>query len=150
MAGSAKRHPCLGLALVLGTALLSPAIASVRAAAADGSASPVRKVEAKAPAGLTAAFQAARPAIGLAGDANVDGKVDLQDVTAVVDEILQIGRLSVEGFHNADLDQDGKITALDLVRVINIIASQGGGQNRGGSLRPPNVPSPARVHQPQH
>lgn len=57
----------------------------------------------------------------MAGDANLDGVVNVQDVVALADHILEITPLSDQGFRNADLNRDGEITVLDLVLVVNII-----------------------------
>ncbi len=79
----------------------------------------------------------------LAGDANLDGSVDVRDVVALANHILEITPLSDQGFRNADLNRDGEITVLDLVLVVNIILEDApplaGLQHRGreSSVSPP-------------
>ncbi len=68
------------------------------------------------PAQRRAAFSL--PDVG--GDANSDGVVDARDAAAVVDAILQTRLLSIQGFRNADLDQDGVLTVLDVARIVRI------------------------------
>ncbi|MBO4870502.1 MAG: CotH kinase family protein [Muribaculaceae bacterium] len=52
------------------------------------------------------------------GDANVDGKVDVEDVNAIINTILGIA----EGYRRpSDVNQDGKIDVEDVNAVINII-----------------------------
>lgn len=64
---------------------------------------------------------ASGPGGGLAGDANLDGVVDVHDIVVIVNHILGVAGLPQGGFANADIDRDGEITVLDLVLVINII-----------------------------
>ncbi len=72
----------------------------------------------------------------LLGDANVDGKIDMQDFTLVTDRIM--GRPSDElDMDNADTDNDGEITVFDLVQISNLI--------RGGSLLEVKQPSKESV-----
>lgn len=57
----------------------------------------------------------------LAGDANVDGVVNVQDLVAIVNHILALATLSTEGAANADLNADTRISVLDVVLVVNIL-----------------------------
>lgn len=57
----------------------------------------------------------------LAGDANVDGVVNVQDLVAIVNHILALATLSAEGAANADLNADTRISVLDVVLVVNIL-----------------------------
>ena len=57
----------------------------------------------------------------LAGDANVDGQVNVQDLVAMVNHILAVTPLSTQGVENADRNGDSRISVLDLVLVVNII-----------------------------
>jgi hypothetical protein len=71
----------------------------------------------------------------LAGDANVDGGVNVLDLVAIVNDILGIQALSTQGRTNADLDANGRLSILDLVRVVNIILNPGeplAGGSHGG------------------
>ena len=52
------------------------------------------------------------------GDANNDGKLDADDIKAVVDYILT-GKTDGFDFENADLNGDKKVDAADLVMLIN-------------------------------
>lgn len=59
----------------------------------------------------------------LDGDANLSGTVDVLDVQTVVNESFGIGN----GFLNkqaADLQSDGSLNVLDLVRVVNVLLAQ--------------------------
>ena len=57
------------------------------------------------------------------GDANGDGKVDVEDVVGIVNKILgEPAANFVEA--NADLNGDGKIDVDDVVAVVNIILGQ--------------------------
>ncbi len=75
----------------------------------------------------------------MAGDANLDGVVNVQDVVALANHILEITLLSDQGLRNGDLDRDGEITVLDLVLVVNMILADApplaGLQNRGRESR---------------
>lgn len=52
------------------------------------------------------------------GDVNDDGKLDVDDIKAVVDYILT-GKTDAFDFENADLNGDKKVDAADLVMLIN-------------------------------
>lgn len=53
------------------------------------------------------------------GDANGDGKVDADDITAIRDYILTS---KTDGFYkkNADVDGNGEVNVIDLVKVVNM------------------------------
>lgn len=83
----------------------------------------------------------------LAGDANVDGVVNVLDLSAIVSDILGTQALTTQGRTNADLDLNGRISVTDLVRVVNLIlnpdgplAAEGAGGLQGGAT-PPSIPA---------
>ncbi|MGN0606681.1 MAG: dockerin type I repeat-containing protein [Oscillospiraceae bacterium] len=51
------------------------------------------------------------------GDANCDGIVDICDVTALQQHIVQMNELSGQGFANADIDRDSDINVKDLAYI---------------------------------
>ncbi len=57
----------------------------------------------------------------LAGDANLDGDVNVLDVVMIVGHILGTAELSGEGFDNADMDGTGDLNVLDVVMVVDLI-----------------------------
>jgi hypothetical protein len=61
---------------------------------------------------------------GILGDANGDGKVDIEDVVGIVNKILGEPADNFDEA-NADLNGDGKIDVDDVVATVNIILSQG-------------------------
>ena len=54
----------------------------------------------------------------LKGDVNGDGKVDISDIVAVINQIAGTGT-----YPNSDVNADGKVDISDIVAIINIIAS---------------------------
>lgn len=52
------------------------------------------------------------------GDVNGDGKVDISDIVALINQIA-----GTASYPNADVNGDGKVDISDIVAVINIIAS---------------------------
>ncbi len=58
---------------------------------------------------------------GTPGDANVDGSVNVLDLVAIVNHILEITLLSGSGLQNADVNHDAQISILDVVGAVNII-----------------------------
>ena len=57
---------------------------------------------------------------GLKGDANEDGLINISDITAIINYILQneIGKFNVS---NADFNDDGLINITDVTNIINLI-----------------------------
>ena len=51
------------------------------------------------------------------GDVNLDGKVDISDIVAIINQIA-----GTATYENADVNEDNKIDISDIVAVINIIA----------------------------
>ena len=58
-----------------------------------------------------------------AGDINNDGEINVLDVVATVNLILQTEPISDDILFNADLNADGEINVLDVVLIVNIILS---------------------------
>ena len=56
--------------------------------------------------------------VGLTGDVNDDGTVDIQDVTDLIDYLLSSDSTQINGV-NADMDGDGDITITDVTRLID-------------------------------
>lgn len=56
--------------------------------------------------------------VGLIGDVNDDGTVDIQDVTDLIDYLLSSDSTQINGA-NADMDSDGDITITDVTRLID-------------------------------
>ena len=57
---------------------------------------------------------------GLKGDANEDGLINISDITAIINYILQkeTGKFNVS---NADFNDDGLINMTDVTDIINLI-----------------------------
>ena len=62
-----------------------------------------------------------RVSSSLAGDANLDGGVDVLDVVTTVGHVLGQLTLDGEGFDNADMNGDGSIDVLDVVGLVDLI-----------------------------
>jgi hypothetical protein len=62
-----------------------------------------------------------RVSSSLAGDANLDGGVDVLDVVTTVGHVLGQLTLDGEGFDNADMNGDGSIDVLDVVGLVDVI-----------------------------
>ena len=75
----------------------------------------------------------------LAGDANVDGQVNVQDLVAMVNHILAVTPLSTQGVENADRNGDSRISVLDLVLVVNIILGKNAPAAESLALSPREV-----------
>ena len=58
-----------------------------------------------------------KPATGLRGDVNGDGEVDVRDITALIDVIMN----SVTDNPRADVSEDGEIDVRDITALIDII-----------------------------
>ena len=56
--------------------------------------------------------------VGLAGDGNEDGKVNIQDVTDLINYLLS-GNSSLINLAKADVDNDGAIKITDVTELIN-------------------------------
>ena len=56
--------------------------------------------------------------VGLTGDVNDDGAVDIQDVTYLIDYLLSSDSTQINGT-NADMDGDGDITITDVTKLID-------------------------------
>ena len=56
---------------------------------------------------------------GVKGDVNEDGKVDISDIVAIINQIA-----GTATYKNADVNADGNVDISDIVAVINIIAEQ--------------------------
>ena len=56
---------------------------------------------------------------GAPGDVNEDGKVDISDIVAVINQIA-----GGATYKNADVNTDRKVDISDIVAIINIIATQ--------------------------
>lgn len=61
-------------------------------------------------------FKYIREFVTLVGDVNGDGKVDVADINAIINTILEYGSLGYE-----DVNEDGKVDVADINAVINII-----------------------------
>ena len=59
-----------------------------------------------------------------AGDVNEDGKVDISDIVAIINQIA-----GTASYKNADVNSDKKVDISDIVAVINIIAGSGNSGN---------------------
>ena len=55
--------------------------------------------------------------VRMKGDVNLDGKVDISDIVAIINQIA-----GTATYENADVNEDNKIDISDIVAVINIIA----------------------------
>lgn len=55
------------------------------------------------------------------GDADFDSDVDLSDLVAVVDFILEIATPTADQFRNTDVNMDGAINIADVVMIVDII-----------------------------
>ena len=53
----------------------------------------------------------------LKGDVNLDGKVDISDIVAVINQVA-----GTSSYKNADVNGDNKVDISDIVAIINIIA----------------------------
>ena len=62
--------------------------------------------------------------LGLLGDANGDGVVNVSDITAVINYILGMTSSNFV-FDNADVNEDGVINVSDITGIINIILTSG-------------------------
>lgn len=90
-----------------------------------------------------------------AGDANVDGSVNVLDLVSIVNHILEIQLLVGQGLQNADANHDSQITILDVVAVVNIIlgkanyagqiAARGETDPSGNAIRMKGVPGPGGI-----
>ncbi len=69
--------------------------------------------------GATALVWPQEPA-GMPGDANEDGKVDVNDVTTVINHILNMNP-NPFNYDNANVNGDEKVDVLDVTLIINII-----------------------------
>ena len=59
--------------------------------------------------------------VGLIGDADVNGHVDINDVLAIMRHALQITSLSSEGMQLADVNGDGSVNINDAVALLRIV-----------------------------
>ena len=59
----------------------------------------------------------------LPGDANIDGKVNVQDISATIPYVLQDynNRLPIFGYYQADMDANQAIEVADVVGIVNTI-----------------------------
>lgn len=59
----------------------------------------------------------------LLGDANIDGKVNVQDISATIPYVLQDynNRLPIFGYYQADMDANQAIEVADVVGIVNTI-----------------------------
>ena len=75
---------------------------------------------------------------GKLGDANLDGSVDVVDVTTTVDFILGKVQPNAQQFKNTDVNKDNSIDVVDLTSIVSIIL---------GTYKPAAVPAkaPARI-----
>jgi hypothetical protein len=55
----------------------------------------------------------------LRGDANGDGKITIDDVTTVVNHVLNVKTIDSDKIDNADATGDGKITIDDITAIVN-------------------------------
>ena len=62
------------------------------------------------------------PAEGLLGDVNLDGKVNIKDVTAIQKHLAFIKSLSDEGYKLADFKVDGKVNIKDATAIQKFLA----------------------------
>lgn len=69
---------------------------------------------------LSEEVPAGAEAVGrIKGDVNLDGKVDISDIVAIINQIA-----GTNSYENADVNEDDKVDISDIVAVINIIAGQ--------------------------
>jgi len=61
-----------------------------------------------------------KPDVGLKGDVNGDGKVNVGDIMAVINIMAGQGSNNAKG----DVNEDGKVNVGDIMAVINIMAKQ--------------------------
>jgi glycoprotein endo-alpha-1,2-mannosidase len=59
--------------------------------------------------------------IMIGGDVNGDGAIDIIDVIAVINFILQINIPTQEELESADMNGDGTLNVLDVIRIVNMI-----------------------------
>ena len=59
---------------------------------------------------------------GMAGDANMDGTVDVADIAALAQHVLK--RDTAEDYPQANVNGDGNIDVTDIVCVANIILNE--------------------------
>lgn len=60
------------------------------------------------------------PAVNVAGDANLDGEVDLKDATLVLKAALNIEKLEGQAKINADINENGEIDLPDATSVLKL------------------------------
>ena len=59
------------------------------------------------------------------GDINIDGEVNVMDVLAIVNHILENVSLTGEGFDRANCNGDGYVDILDALGIVNLILGMG-------------------------
>ena len=59
--------------------------------------------------------------VGSNGDANCDGLINIQDIVACINHILEVQPLTQQGMTNADMDRNGEINILDITSIVNVI-----------------------------
>ncbi len=69
--------------------------------------------------------------VGLPGDINMDGEVNVLDIVQLVNFILLIENPTDYQFFTGDLNQDGALNVLDVVRLVNLILYPGEGRSTG-------------------
>ena len=62
--------------------------------------------------------------IGLAGDVNKDGELNVLDIVALVQHIVGNTQLTGSALQNADYNNDGDVNILDLVEMIGVIVDE--------------------------
>lgn len=91
-------------------------------------ATPTEKSTLHVPANSVEAYRASWPwsdfkaivPLGSSGDANGDGVVDDKDINAIVEFIMN-GKSDGFNFNNADTNNDQKVNAADIVKIVNMI-----------------------------
>ena len=96
----------------------------------------IKAMETELQQAINTYLQSNMPNEGVPGDANLDGTVDVVDVTTTVDFILQKAYPTDEQFLNTDVNKDGTIDVVDLTSVVSIIL---------GTYQPAAAPHKARV-----
>ena len=81
----------------------------------------IKAMEAELQQAINTYLQSNMPNEGVPGDANLDGSVDVVDVTTTVDFILQKAYPTDEQFQNTDVNKDGTIDVVDLTSIVSII-----------------------------
>lgn len=78
--------------------------------------------------------QSSTEVIGIYGDANVDGKIDINDVTLIQKSLVELAEISPKGFTLADVDKDDTIKIKDASYIQKYILGMSNVANVGTKL----------------